>query len=91
MRNQVGAAGLPESIPENAEENDEFLQMLHSVLVDVRKSSTALPRGFLRAILCRHECMLCQTHVKEGELVSQCGRRYPIEDAIPNMLLKEEE
>lgn len=32
-----------------------------------------------------------QTHVKEGELLSQCGRRYPIEDAIPNMLLKEDE
>ena len=45
---------------------------------------------FLRRVtygfLCRP-----QTHVKEGELVSQCGRRYPIEDAIPNMLLKEDE
>merc|ERR1740130_412731 len=61
----VGAGGLPEAIPENADEDEGFLQMLHSVLLD--------------------------THVKEGELLSQCGRRYPIEDAIANMLLKEDE
>ena len=60
---QVGFEGLPESAPEDAAENLEFLQLLHSCILD--------------------------THVINGELVSQTGRRYPIADSIPNMLLQD--
>ena len=35
-----------------------------------------------------HNCII-DTHVIEGELVSQTGRRYPINDSIPNMLLQD--
>ena len=59
----MGFEGLPESAPEDAAENLEFLQLLHSCIID--------------------------THVIEGELVSQTGRRYPISDSIPNMLLQD--
>ena len=62
-RLQVGFEGLPESAPEDAAENLEFLQLLHSCILD--------------------------THVINGELVSQTGRRYPIADSIPNMLLQD--
>ena len=59
----VGYEGLPEEVPADAAENEEFLQLLHSCIID--------------------------THVIEGELVSQTGRRYPINDSIPNMLLQD--
>lgn len=59
----VGFEGLPQVVPEDAAENEEFLQLLHSCIID--------------------------THVIEGELVSQTGRRYPINDSIPNMLLQD--
>eukprot|EP01043_Picozoa_sp_COSAG02_P016448 COSAG02_NODE_723_length_18041_cov_7.464720_18_plen_218_part_00 len=59
----VGYEGLPDEVPADAAENEEFLQVLHSCIID--------------------------THVIEGELVSQTGRRYPINDSIPNMLLQD--
>ena len=54
--------GINKSL-EDAAENLEFLQLLHSCILD--------------------------THVINGELVSQTGRRYPIADSIPNMLLQD--
>jgi multifunctional methyltransferase subunit TRM112 len=59
----VGFEGLPDDVQADAAENEEFLQVLHSCIID--------------------------THVIEGELVSQTGRRYPINDSIPNMLLQD--
>lgn len=33
-----------------------------------------------------------QTNITEGELVcNNCGRSYPVSNAVPNMLLEEDE
>jgi multifunctional methyltransferase subunit TRM112 len=44
--------------------------------------------AFLKAV---HD-VLMDLHVEEGALVcTHCGRKFPIKDGIPNMLLNEDE
>lgn len=57
---------MPDSVPEEAEMNEDFLKQVHRVMIEVE--------------------------VIEGEL--QCpesGRKFPISEGIPNMLLREDE
>ena len=57
---------VPPTLPEGFDQNEQFLQALHDVLIDC--------------------------HVIEGELICPCcGRKYPIVNGIPNMLLSEQE
>jgi multifunctional methyltransferase subunit TRM112 len=58
--------GLPPQLVAGMEEDEEFLQRLHHVLLEV--------------------------HLVEGSLLCpETGRKFPVKDGIPNMLLNEDE
>jgi len=57
---------LPKNVPENYENDEEFLKEAHHVLLEVE--------------------------VQEGFLVCpETGRKFPVKNGIPNMLLNEDE
>ncbi|XP_050414143.1 uncharacterized protein LOC126828396 [Patella vulgata] len=60
------AEGVPETIAENYESNEDFLKIAHNLLL--------------------------QVEIIEGNLVCpETGRKFPITNGIPNMLLHEDE
>ena len=84
------AKGLPESVPEQYESNEEFLKAAHHVLMEARTPSTHSHISHSRT--CTHTHFLLQVEVIEGELeCPESGRRFPVEEGIPNMLLREDE
>ena len=57
---------LPKALPENYEEDQEFLKKAHHILLEVEVISGTL-------------------------ICPESGRKFPIADGIPNMLLNEDE
>lgn len=58
-------AGLPDSVPENYESDEDFLKKMHHVMLEIE--------------------------LIEGELeCPESGRKFPVSEGIPNMLLTED-
>ena len=93
-------AGLPPSLPEEYESNEELLKAAHHVLMEVDEFADSLPLSqtlpfphTLLSLTPSSDCCPCrQVEVIEGELeCPESGRRFPVEEGIPNMLLREDE
>jgi multifunctional methyltransferase subunit TRM112 len=74
----LGYDELPETMPDDALDNLEFLKRVHHALNNV-------------CFACIKSNIL-QLEVEEGVLIcSESGREFPIKNGIPDMLLKENE
>ena len=76
---------LVKSVPDNYENNPEFLKKAHHVLLEVIEKLQKL-----NSLLC--SLFLMQIEVINGDLVCpETERKFPVTDGIPNMLLNEDE
>jgi uncharacterized protein YbaR (Trm112 family) len=90
---QLGYDQLPESIPDDPSD-ETFLEKVHHALFNVSSHSpnVYLIRQLIDDVLCLFGCSILQIEVVKGNLVCpETGRKFPIVDGIPNMLLKEDE
>jgi multifunctional methyltransferase subunit TRM112 len=64
------------------------LQLGVATLPDSLPDTATEDEGFLRSV----HGLIMDVHVEEGSLVCpHCGRAYPINKGVPNMLLREDE
>ncbi|KAI9907713.1 hypothetical protein PsorP6_003435 [Peronosclerospora sorghi] len=81
--NHPDVPSLPENIPSDLSDQDELLKLIHRVIFDMDNS---------RSLFTGCRGWFLQTNIVEGEMVcNNCGRSYPISNAVPNMLLEEDE
>lgn len=78
--------GLPENPPDDYESHEEFLKSAHHVLMEVY-SCTCMYQSMMLYTVC-----VLEIEVVEGDLeCPESGRKFPVTNGIPNMLLREDE
>lgn len=76
--------GLPENPPDDYESHEEFLKSVHHVLMEVCSLCVYVPVNDVMYVV--------EIEVVEGELeCPESGRKFPVTNGIPNMLLREDE